>query len=94
MGSRYIWNRAVQNFLLVGGDINWVSQGIVTAPAFLQKIGRLSGDMAFNLRGFMVSSCFNDTASEMERESLMEGLIVLAYYQSLSCLSSTVGLIS
>lgn len=72
----------------------WINQGVLAAPLLLQKVTKLSGSLAYNIRGFITSSCFRQGQSCADQEYLCEGLIVLAYYQSLSCLALTTGLVS
>jgi len=47
-GCRYLWNRNVSNFLKVGGDITWITEGISAAPPHLQDISRYSSLIAYN----------------------------------------------
>jgi hypothetical protein len=79
--------------LACGGDIAWITEGVSAAPPILQKICRLSGDLAYNLKGFMLGNCFSESDSGNDREYMFEALIVLAYYQSLACLSLATGLV-
>ena len=92
MGCKYLCQRAVQDFLAGGGDEAWVKEGISATPPFLQKIARLSGNLAYNTPALMLSGCFGECPSGKEKEQLFEGLVVLAYYQCLSCLSTAGGL--
>ena len=94
MGCKYLWQRAVQDFLAGGGDEAWVKEGISATPPFLQKIASLSGNLAYNIPALMLSSCFGQCPSGKEKEQLFEGLVVLTYYQCLSCLSTAGGLVS
>ena len=75
--------------------MKWITEGTSAAPAILQEMARFSGLLAYNPSGILLTSPFRSKTgfTNTDREYKLEALIILSYYQCLSCLSLAAGLI-